>query len=172
MLRRFGVLLVGVLAGVGGAAFGQQVTAVAALDLNRFTGTWFEVARLPDKAEKKCVANAIVLYALADKKQRFQVVSSCQVKDGTKDVRNQNGKMDKLGDGRLKVSTIWPFSTKQWVLAVDPANQWALVGSPNHKTLWVLSRSETLDPVVLTPVEAKAAAEGFNVGKMVTVKQD
>jgi len=159
--------------GLAGLAGGQTVAAVPALDLNRYTGTWYEVARYPNKAEKHCVSDAVMLYALADKAKKFQVVSSCATKDGYRNVRNGNGKRaDKSEDGRLKVSYSWPFSSKYWVLAIDPEySEWALVGNPNRKTLWVLSRTGAMRPEVLAEVEAKASAEGFDAAKLVRVTQ-
>lgn len=154
-----------------GHAVAQSVTAMPQLDLNRFTGTWYEIARLPDKPQQHCVGNAIELYALADKSHRFQFVNSCTMKDGSTDVRNANGKEDKSNDGRLRVNTIWPFTTKRWVLATGPDYEWALVGTPNHKSLWILSRTTSLSPAMLTGIEAKAAAQGFDVSRIVPVNQ-
>jgi apolipoprotein D and lipocalin family protein len=152
---------------------GQSVTAVPQFDLNRFTGTWYEMARLPNGREKECVSDVFELIALGDKPHTFQVVLSCMTKGGYTDARNANGKPQdkKSPDGRLKVSYLWPFSSKYWVLALGPKYEWALVGNPNHKELWLLSRTKTMMPEVLAEVEAKAAAEGFPVGKMVVVRQ-
>ncbi len=76
---------------------------------------------------------------------------------------------DTLGDGKLKVSYLWPFSQKYWVLAVGPEYTWALVGNPNHKELWVLSRTETMNPEMLEEIKSKAAAEGFEGAKLIQV---
>ncbi len=159
------------LAAIGSAA-GQAVTPVPKLDLNRFVGTWFEIVRLPNKLEKHCVSDAMVLYALGDKPTQFQVVNSCTIKNGSTDSRNATGKMiGKLGDGRVRVTYLWPFSAKYWVLATGPEYEWALVGSPNHKALWVLSKTAAMKPEVLDEIEAKAAAEGYNRSKLITVLQ-
>jgi apolipoprotein D and lipocalin family protein len=164
-------LSVGLVAGAAQTAAAQSATAAPALDLNRYMGTWYEVARLPDKAERRCVGGAMVLNALADKPHRFQVVDSCRAKDGYTNVRNFNGKeADKSGGGKLKLSSFWPFSTKYWVLALGPTYDWALVGNPNHKSLWVLSRTATLPPEELTKIEALAAAQGFDTSKLAMVK--
>jgi apolipoprotein D and lipocalin family protein len=166
---------VGLLAGMvaGPVALGQAVTAVPQLDLNRFTGTWYEMARYPDKGEKTCVSDAVMLYALGDKAGKFQMVSSCQMKDGNTNWQSANGRITdkKVADGRLKVTYIWPFTHKDWVLAVGPEYEWALVGSPKRKEMWVLSRSVTMAPEVLAAIEDKAVAEGFEKGKMVAVAQ-
>jgi apolipoprotein D and lipocalin family protein len=161
-----------VLAMTAGAAHAQSATAVDRLDLGRFTGTWFEIARLPDKAQKQCVGGAFDMYTLGDKPGRFLLVTSCKLKDGTAKVRNLSGSRGKKSvDGKLKVTTLWPFSRKSWVLALAPDYGWALVGSPNHKTFWLLSRTASMPPDALQQAEAKAASEGFHVEKLKTVSQ-
>jgi apolipoprotein D and lipocalin family protein len=160
--------MLGLAVRVGAA---QAVQPVAKLDFNSVTGTWFEMARLPDKAEKHCQGDAMRIFALADKKGRFQLVDSCERTDGTKDVRNEDGRLSKAGDGRRRVIHLWPFSDKQWVLAVGPQQEWMLMGNPNRKELWVLSKTETMTPEVLAQVKGIAAGMGFEVGKMVRVEQ-
>jgi apolipoprotein D and lipocalin family protein len=166
-----GCVAAGVLGLAAQMGAAQKVKPVAKLDFNAMTGTWFEMARLPDKAEKQCAGDAMMIFALGDKKGRFQVVDSCERKDGTKDVRNAGGRLSKFGDGRLRVSHLWPFSDKQWVLAMGANGEWVLLGNPNRKELWMLSRTETIAPDVLAQVEGMAGAMGFNVGKMKQVKQ-
>ena len=151
------------------SASAQNVTAVPKLDLARYMGTWYELARLPNKTERKCVANVKVLYALGDKKGTFQMGTSCDLKDGTPDDYDGTGKMDKQGDGRLKLSRLVVFSTPYWVLATGPAYEWALVGSPKHKTLWILSRTSTLDPALLAQIKNTATTQGFDLSKLITV---
>ncbi|QHN05573.1 lipocalin family protein [Granulicella sp. WH15] len=151
---------------------GQSVRAVPKVDLPSFTGTWYEVARYADKREKECVGDVFMLIALADKPNRFQLVNSCKTKTGYTDTNNGNGRtQDKSGDGKLKVTYIWPFSKKFWVLAVGPGYEWSLVGNPNHKDLRVLARTTTMKPEVLAEIKAKAAAQGFPVGKLVMTPQ-
>ena len=96
-----------------------------------------------------------------------------RLKDGTTDARNYTGttRIKKTWTGQLKIWTVWPLSRKFWVLAVGPEYNWMLVGAPNHKTLSVLSRTTTLDPVVLAQITTQAAAQGFAVAKLITVPQ-
>jgi len=150
----------------------QEVTPVPKLDLNKFTGTWYEMARYPNKRQKNCTKDAIVLIAKADKTDHIQIVTSCDTKTPYADVRNGTGKaQDKSGDGKLKVSYMWPFTSKYWVLGYGEDYRWALIGSPNHKNLWILSKTPTLNQEVLTEIRAKATAEGFAPGKLVTTQQ-
>jgi apolipoprotein D and lipocalin family protein len=149
----------------------QSVNAVPKLDLDRYMGTWYEVARYPAKPENHCLSDAEVLYALGDKKNTFQVVISCTIKDNNSDFWNTKGKIDKAGDGELKMSHFVLFSKKYWVLAIGQDYEWVLVGSPNHKSLWVLSRTTTLKPEVLAEIEAKAVEEGFQASKLKNMPQ-
>jgi len=171
-MRRTAWGIVVLLAMAAGVAHAQSATAVDRLDLGRFTGTWFEIARMPDKAQKRCVGNAFDMYTLGDKPGRFSLLTSCKLTDKSAQVRNLSGGRGKKSmDGKLKVTTLWPFSHKNWVLALGPEYDWALVGTPNHKTLWVLSRTSAMPPDALRQAEAKAASEGFHVEKLETVSQ-
>ena len=155
-----------------GTMQGQTVTPVPKLDLNRFTGTWYEIARLPGKIEKNCASDVFSLVAIGDKTNQFQVVISCTVKKGYTEARNATIKPgDKSGDGKLKLTFLWPFTTKYWVLANGPEYEWSLIGSPNHKELLILSRTRTMKPDLLAEIEAKAAAEGFHTDKLMMTKQ-
>lgn len=153
-------------------ATGQTVHAVSTLDLTRYHGEWYKVAHLPIKSEKHCVGDTVILYAARYKPGQFQVVTTCKTKQGLSDVRDMNGRRaDKGGDGKLKVTTIWPFSTQEWVLALGNNYEWALVGSPNHKLLWILSRTPALEPEVLAGIKATAAAQGYDTGRLVAIPQ-
>ncbi len=151
---------------------GQTVTPVPKLDLNKFTGTWYEMARYPNKRQKHCTSDAIILIAKGDKTDHIQIVSSCETKTPYADVKNGTGKaQDKSGDGKLKVSYMWPFTSKYWVLAYGEDYSWTLIGSPNHKNLWILSKTPTMKPEVFTEIQAKATAEGFAPAKLVVTQQ-
>ena len=158
--------------GLGVAAQAQAVTPVPQLDLNKFLGQWYQIARLPDKAEKKCSANVFALFAASDKKGRYSEVRSCLVKPGDNDIANEDGRQDKSGDGRLSVKHLVIFHQKRWVLAIAPDYSWALMGDPKHKTLWILARAATLDDAVLADIRSRAGAQGFDVSKLLMVKQD
>ena len=81
------------------------------------------------------------------------------------------GSWEKSGGGKLKVIYLWPFSEKEWILALGPNYEWVLLGSPNHKALKVLSRTRTLSTEVLSDLKQKAASEGYATGKMTMTLQ-
>jgi apolipoprotein D and lipocalin family protein len=166
-----GMLLLLFLFAATHVASAQTATPIPKLDLNQYMGTWYQIASYPTKTEKHCLSDAMTLYALGDKRDSFQVVTSCKIKDDNTDSWDSKGKMDKASDGKLQVSHFLIFSKKYWVLATGPAYEWSLVGSPNHKCLWVLSRTTTLQPEALAEIKAKAAAEGFDPSKLVIMLQ-
>ena len=149
-----------------------QAAAVPHLDFARFSGSWYKIAEYPDKKEKSCAADQLIMFTRGDKPTRFQVVDSCNTRDDTGEARNLTGKpQDRLGDGELKVGSFWPFYSKYWVLALASDYDWALVGNPNHKSLVILSRKTTLDPAALAEAKSKASAAGFDPAKLILLKQ-
>ena len=117
------------------------------------------------------MSDVTVLYALADRKRGFQIGTFCQLKDGTPDEYDNTGEGDKLGTGKLKLSRLVLLSSPYWVLAAAPNFDWILIGSPNHKSLWIVSRTATLAPETLNEIKARATAEGFDLTRLITVVQ-
>ncbi len=157
------------LAGNNGCA--QAVTAVPQLDLNKFLGEWYEVARLPGKADKKCVASAFSLYAAKDKARHYSQVNSCLDQKRVAQIQNVDGVQDKSGNGRLRVRYFVLLHHTYEVLGMAPDGAWAVMGTPNHKQLWVLSRASNLGASELAAARGTAAAAGFDVGKLEMVAQ-
>jgi apolipoprotein D and lipocalin family protein len=150
----------------------QSATPAAQVDPNRLIGTYFVIARAPIKREKHCVSDEMILYDLNDKRNTFQIVTTCKLKGNTSDAWNNSGKFSKTGNGQLRLNWIWPFTTKYWILALAPDYSWALVGTPNHKSVWILARAITLPPDVLAAIQAKASTQGFNTAKLVQITQN
>jgi len=152
----------------------QTPTPVPALDDNQMRATWYEIARLPNKREKTCIGDAFELIARGDKFHSLNWVDTCKTKTAYINVHNMTAKpQDKRnpGDGRLKVTTLWLFKAKYWVLALGPNYDWFLIGTPNHKNLWIYSKSPSLSPQVLSQIEAQATAEGYSSAKLILTPQ-
>jgi apolipoprotein D and lipocalin family protein len=162
-------ILTALLLGAVPQAPAQSATAVPKLDPDRLIGTYYEISRYPIKREKSCLGNEVVLYALGDKRNSFQIVTSCEVKEDYFNYWDNKAKLAAATDGKLKLSWLWPFTTPYWVLAIAPDYSWALVGTPNHKSLWILSHTPTLAPDVLTAIQSQATAQGFNTAKLIPI---
>ena len=145
----------------------ESVCAVKEFDLARYLGSWFEIARLPNRFEKKCDRDVMAHYAATGTSGRITVRNECRRVDGRLTVANGYGKVDSdCGEGKLKVSFFRPFWARYWVIALDPDYGWSLVGEPKREYLWILSRTPELSAEVLAEIKAKATAQGFDVGKL------
>jgi apolipoprotein D and lipocalin family protein len=157
----------------------QAQTPVAHLDETRLPGSWYEIARLPNKAEKRCESDAVELIARWDKPGSLEWVDSCTVaKHYTTSrtlyahpVPKRKKQTETAGDGRYKVYTIFPFSRKYDVLGIAKDNSWLLVGTPNHKEVWIYAKDPAMPPPVYAVVQQLAASQGYAVDKLVLGKQ-
>jgi apolipoprotein D and lipocalin family protein len=64
------------------------------------------------------------------------------------------------------VSFFWPFSGDYWILGLDPEYRFAVVGSPNRKYLWILSRTPQLPAPLLDAALSAAQAQGFDLKEL------
>jgi len=151
------------------AIHAQAPTPVAKLDPDHFAGTWYEIARYPTKREKNCANNAVLLTAVGDKPNQYQLETSCTDKKAYNDTRNFTASSN--GSGVLHIRTIWPFSRPLWIIATAPGYEWALAGTAGHKNLWIYSKTPTLSPEVLDTIKTQAAAQGFSPDKLIFTEQ-
>jgi apolipoprotein D and lipocalin family protein len=158
----------------GLTAYAQQAKPLAQLDDMQFRGAYYQIARLPDKREKSCVANSVEMVARGDKLNQLALVDSCKTKGSYADVRNIQAKRQNknVADGRFKISILWPFTRKYWVLAVAPDNSWFLSGTPNHKSLWIYAKTPSLDDATLNGIKSLATSNGYNLAKLIAQPQD
>lgn len=119
------------------------VASVAAVDLARYAGKWFEIASFPMFFQRQCVGDTSASYALgAD--GRVEVSNRCRTENGFDEAKGVATVVEGWGNSRLKVSFFWPFKSDYWVMGLDNDYRWAVVGNPNRKYLWVLSRTPQL----------------------------
>ena len=170
-LATLGLILLGSAILLAPDAAAQSATPIPKINPTQIIGTYYIIARLPIKRQKACLANELVLYALGDKKRSIQIVTTCQVKQDNTDGWNSHGKFSENGDGRIKLGFIWPFTTQYWIIALAPDATWAIAGSPNHKSLWLLSGTPTLPDATVAQLKSTAAAQGYNTGNLIAIPQ-
>ncbi|MFG6431769.1 lipocalin family protein [Roseateles sp. LYH14W] len=133
---------------------------VASVDLARYAGAWYEIALLPNRFQKQCVADTQARYRLDG--ERVEVFNRCRMADGrVDDIKGHAKVVDGSGNAKLRVTFFWPFYGDYWVLALDPDYRQVLVGAPNRKYAWVLARTPQLDDSALEALLDRAAALGF-----------
>lgn len=143
------------------------VQSVAQVDLARYVGTWHEIARFPMYFQNQCVGDVTANYSTMDN-GKIKVINRCRTKDGEFDQAEGSASVvENTGNAQLKVSFFWPFRADYWVIGLAPDYRWAVVGNPNRKYLWILSRSKIMTPSDLAAAKASAAAQGFDLTKLI-----
>jgi apolipoprotein D and lipocalin family protein len=131
----------------------------AAVDLERYLGTWYEIARYPNRFQRGCSATTATYTRRSD--GSIGVRNECD-RDGARD--GIDGRAWLAGDdpARLRVRFFWPLFAPYWILAVGAGYEWALVGTPDRDYLWILARTPTLDPATFDAIAALARERGFD----------
>jgi len=151
----------------------KDLTTVKELDLTKYAGTWYEIARLPNSFEKDLECVTATYTVLPNGK--VEVLNKGYTNADTSKLKSIKGVAwvpDNNYPARLKVRFFWPFSGKYWVIALDKDYNYALVGDPSRKYLWILSKSSTLDDSVYSTLVNIAKENGFDVEKLMMVNQN
>lgn len=149
-----------------------DTSTVKELDLNRYLGTWYEIARFPHSFEKNLVG-VTATYSMRDD-GKIKVVNQGykNTLDGELSVAEGKAKIpDKSEPGKLKVSFFWIFYGDYFVLELDENYQYVMIGSSSPKYFWILSRTPQLSPEIYEMLLDKARKRGYNLDKLGKVPQ-
>ena len=154
---------------LAGCVSGSKVdnTPVAALDLNRYLGEWYEIARF-DHSFERGVEQAKANYML-NEDGTIKVVNS-GVKDGKPKTAIGKGKRTKT-PALLRVSFFGPFYADYRVMMIDEGYAYALVGSGGEDYLWMLSRTRVIPDATKSELLSEAKRRGYDTDKLIWVKQ-
>ena len=141
---------------------------VPKVDLTRYTGLWYEFARFPNRFEDPECTNVTAEYTLRPD-GKITVVNSCflRAKNKQKRVKGKAWVVDPSTNAKLKVSFFWPFSGKYWIIGLADDYSWALVGEPERKYFWILTRSTVLEKPVLDKIGEIMKAKGFDPNRLI-----
>ena len=155
----------------------SAVTSVAALDLNRYSGLWYEIGRLPLRWEQEQASDITAEYTLEDDGS-VRVDNRCIDKNGKPSQALGRATPVPGRTGQLQVSFLpellrWiPFTKGDyWVLKLDDAYSVALVGTPDRRNLWLLAREPRLDEPTVAAHRAEATRQGFDLARWITPRQ-
>jgi len=165
--------IVSMLAAPAVSAQSTAVTTVEAVDLDRYLGTWFEVARLHAWFQRSCAGDVRASYAKrAD--GRIDVINRCRTSEGR--IVEAHGIariVDARNFAKLKVRfapaalSFLPFVWGDyWILGLADDYSWAVVGSSDRKYLWILSRSPALEAARFDAAMAIVRAQGFDADRL------
>jgi apolipoprotein D and lipocalin family protein len=153
------------------------VATAPLLDLRRYAGRWYEIARLPQRTENECDSDVCATYTLL-RGGRLRVVNSCR--NGEGELQEVRGIARPTGGDGAKLEISFTSSALRWlpggwapywVLHVDPDYGAAVVGTPDRKHLWLLSRAPFMDDTQLQRLLLHARAQGFDTTRLMRTPQ-
>jgi len=151
----------------------KQPAVIASVDLNKYAGKWYEIARLPNFFERKLKCASATYTLRPDGK--ITVLNAGNYIDDPQKSTSTTGVAwvpDKNSPAKLKVQFFWPFSGDYWIMYLDKDYRYVLVGDPDVKYLWILARDKTMDDATYNMLLQKAVDNGYNVETIIRVKQD
>jgi len=139
----------------------RPLATVPSVDLDRYYGRWYEIARLPNRFQAMCVSDTQATYRAEG--AAVAVVNQCRTATGRIEQADGIAKVVAGSRGaRLKVSFFRPFYGDYWILDLDPDYRWELVGEPGRQYAWILAREPKLDAATQAALLARAAELGFD----------
>lgn len=157
----------------------RPLDLVASVDLERYQGLWYEIARLPNRFQDRCASDVTAEYALLDN-GRIQVVNRCRMQNGKiSEAEGVARRPDPAEEAALKVrfAPRWlswvPFVWGDYqIMALSENYDSALIGAPSRKYLWILARDPSLSERRLDLLLAEAEAQGFDVAHVTRTTHD
>jgi apolipoprotein D and lipocalin family protein len=146
------------------------------VDLDRYAGNWYEIASIPNRFQKHCRGNTTASYRPLEQ-QRIEVINSCLGEDGAVDTAQGIARIvDTRSNAKLEVSFVslfgWHlFWGDYWVLELAPDYSHAIVGTPNFRYGWILSRTPSLPAEVRSDLNERLRAAGYDPAAFVDTPQ-
>ena len=143
-------------------------TVVRHVDLDRYLGKWYEIARYPNRFQKACVASTAVYSFRED--GRIRVLNECRKESLEGPLRRAEGKawvVDETTQAKLKVQFFWPFRGDYWIIDLGEDYEYAVVGHPKRKYLWILSRTPHMDTEVYEAILERIIRNGHDPDRLI-----
>ncbi|MBN2104654.1 lipocalin family protein [bacterium] len=147
------------------------------VNLDQYKGLWYEIAKIPNRFQKKCAGNTTAEYILR-KDGRIDVVNRCMRKDG--EIITAKG-VAKIADmttcAKLKVSFVSLLGIRlfwgdYWIIGLDDNYQWAIVGSPDREYGWILSRTPQLPQETIALINGILVKQGYDPEAFVITRHE
>lgn len=162
---------------VGCATPNTDLPTQSNVDLKRYAGTWYEQARLPNRFQKHCAGDVRADYVL-NPDRTIGVKNQCRRDDGSIDVAEGQGRLASAFDPRDPAKLEVRFAPRwtswlpmvwgdYWIVKLEGDYQYSLVGTPDRKYLWVLSREKASDEAVVARLLDYARDQGFDTDSVI-----
>jgi apolipoprotein D and lipocalin family protein len=147
----------------------NDLETVAKVELDKYLGKWYEIAHLPAVFQNGC-NQTTATYSLL-KNGNISVLNECTKNGKYKKAKGTAKVVDKQTGAKLKVTFFWPFYGDYWIIKLGENYDYAVVGTPNRRYLWILSRTPKMEPKLYSELTDFAKSKGFNVDNLILTKQ-
>lgn len=170
MIERIAIVALAVLVTHGCAWSRDKVappTTVQYVNLERYVGLWYEIAKIPNRFQKQCVSGTTARYSIRSD-GNIEVINSCTTEDGTIDEATGLAKVENtVSNAQLRVNFfrllgLRLFWGDYWIIGLGNDYEYAIVGTPDRKYGWILSRSPELAPAVLEGIFDELRNQGYD----------
>ena len=168
---KYTLILSTILVFVACSSKNQPLQTVEKVDLNKYLGTWYEIAIYEHFFEKDC-KNVTANYSMLDV-YTIKVINRC-TKIQTNEKKEVFGRAyaTDFTNSKLKVSFFRPFYVDYWVLILNEKYDYVVVGTPSREYLWILSRTSNLDEKIKKEILQKLPTLGFDTSKLIWTIQE
>lgn len=146
-----------------------ELRTVPSLDLERYLGRWYEIARLPNRFQKNCLGDVTATYAKRPD-GNLSLVNRCREQDG---VNEAEGAARQTGGAKLKVrfAPAWLSFLPMvwgdyWVIDLAEDYSWAVIGEPSREYFWILAREPRLDETIVKRIGEHAEEQGYDLSRL------
>ena len=138
------------------------------VELNRYLGKWYEIAHLPTRFQRNCT-DTTATYSLSTD-GNISVLNECERNGKVKQIKGKAKVVDKNTGAKLKVTFFWPFYGDYWIVGLGKDYEYAVVGTPNRKNLWILSRTPQMDDQLFSQIIESVKSQGFNLDNLIKTR--
>lgn len=159
-------------------AMEKELKVVPEVDLQRYMGTWYEIARLTFKYQSQCISDVTATYSLLED-GKVQVINRC---------RDENGELSEAVGVARRATRDGPNSKLEvrfapawlswlpmvwgdyWIMVLAPDYSYVAIGGPDRKYMWVLSRTASMDEAVLQQILEQVKGNGYDITGLIRTK--
>jgi apolipoprotein D and lipocalin family protein len=146
----------------------QAPETVKHVDLEKYSGLWYEIAAFPTRFEKGC-SNTTAEYQISEK-GHVVVINRCSRNNKRTSIKGKAFVVKNSGNAKLKVQFFWPFRGDYWIFELADDYSVAAVGSPGRKYLWILARTSKIEDSVYQDFTSRLAEKGFDINNLQTTE--
>jgi len=143
----------------------NTLEVVPHVELKKYLGKWYEIAHLPARFQEGCT-DTTATYTLSEDGS-ISVLNECNKNGKVKQAKGKAKVVDKISGAKLKVTFFWPFYGDYWIIDLGKDYDYAVVGTPNRKYLWILSRTPKIDEHLFSQLIESVKSKGFDANNLI-----